>query len=238
MPFTIRYDKRELTPFKIVNDQSVNPFPMDDVQVQLVNGELMVYMRGHIGPNGENPGALVAFDVPLVNDVLGAQMLYSGLDYEMKIDDASASLLRCFETDLKWCIAAPPNSGTNIPNVMDGSAQKNYFEGGTWQIDDASQSWKDSGFKPGPFPANQWNKVTTRQSINPAKNQFSFLSITDGGATFTIPPTLQNLPLLNTNWDGSAVQVPQLCLQETGFVVVWLRNISAIFSDSPIPTGA
>ena len=231
---TLRYDNIEATAFKIVNDPSVNPFPMDDVQVQLVNGELMVYMRGHVGPSGQQPGALVAFTLPVVNNVLGAQMIYSGLNYEMKIDEASSALLRCFESDLKWCIAAPPNSTTNISNVMDGSSQKNYAEGGMWQIDNAVPVWVDSGFKPGPFPPNQWNRVAIRQSINPTTNQFSFLSITDGGATFSIPPNLRPLPLLSTNWDGTAVQVPQLCLQKTGFVVVWIRNVSAIFSDAPI----
>lgn len=233
----LTYSNLEKTPFTINNTTDVNPWPMQDVQVQYVNGVLYVYMRGQVGPTGELPGALVGFTVPVVGNINGAQALYAGLDYEVKIDDISSSMLQCFESDLKWCIAAPPDPTTSILNVVDGSSQKVYASNGMWQIDNAnSASWVNTGFMTRPFPPNQWNKVATRQSLNPAAGEFSFVSITDGAATYNIPPNLQSLPLLKTNWNATGVQF-QIALNKTGFATFEVRNVSALFSDQPIPPG-
>jgi hypothetical protein len=224
----IGFPNIELYPATINNTVDVNPYPMDDVQIQVVNGELVICMRGHVGPKGELPGALVGFTLPVVNTVLGKQMLYSSLEYEIKSDEASLSQIGCVETDLKWCIEAATDPASPIANVMGGDAQKH---NGAWEI---YNDWVGkTSFHPGPFAANTWTKVALRHAINPSKGQFSFTSIIDGSKTFIVPSTLQNMPMLVTNWAATGVQI-QLCLNRTGFAVIALRNITVRFSDSPI----
>ncbi len=229
---SIHYDNIENTPYRIANDPSVNPFPMDDVQVQLVLGELIIYMRGHIGPNGDYPGALVGFTLPVVNTVNGTQMLYSSLSYEVSLDELSTALLEAFESDLKWCVQAAPNANANIPNIVDGSAQKVYSKGSMWQVDDAKGNWTDTGFAPGRFPPNQWIKVTTRQQYDPVNKAFSFLSITDNDVAGVVPAGMRPLPMLHSNWGATGIQF-QLVLFKTGFITLRLRNVSVVFSDTP-----
>lgn len=215
--------ERQASLWQIYNDPSVNPQPMDDVRIQSMSDGMCVYMRGHLGPNGEYPGALVArkLKIPTIPDTI---LAYSGLDYEVYFEDVS--LLAASEGDLKNCWTPAPNPNTQIANVMDGSAQ--LLQSGAWQIDNAVPKWVDTGFKPGLFTAGTWSKVSTRQKMN-SDGTFSFLSITDRGKLFTLPP--QNLPLVQSNW-GTVLAVQfQIDIFAAGFVVAKYRNVNVTVSD-------
>lgn len=221
MATLITYSNLERQPWTVYNDASVNPTAMDDVQIG--QGEVLtVYMRG----SKPWAGALVAWKESIPT-LPGMNLAYSALDFEVWIDSDTLSLLAALEADLKNCWqAAPPP--TTIANIMDGSCQLTLSEGGMWQIDSAAGVWADTGIK-GTLAPNAWNKISTRQKMN-GDGTFSFLSI--NGAP--IPASMQNLPLLKSNWSTVLCVQMQMDINAPGFVVASYRNITVTLSDEAI----
>ena len=228
MSTTAIYSNVERRAYQIVNNITVNAIPMDNIEVYPVGDHVCITMSG----SQPNAGALVAFKIPPPTTP-GAQLVYSGLDFDEMMDDDSLAVLKCKESDLKnvWT----PANGVSVNNVMDGSAQLNQ---GAWQIDDATRpvpNWVSTGFAPGPLTAGKWNHVSLRHVYDPVKGTFSFLSITDRGQRYLIPSAMQNIPLLGSTWDQVLAAQFQLCLAQPGAVTWRIRGVTVIVSDETIP---
>lgn len=221
----------ESQPWKIVNDQSVNPVPVDAMFAEKINDELEVFISSS-KPYG---GALAHCPrpVPMIN---GTVLPYLGLDMQVKIPAAAAQLMRCLETDCKVAVISAPNGATPIQNLCDFSTQIKLFDGNKIQIDDQNQHWIDTGLAVPSLPIDTWFSWSGRFKIDVANKKFSVLAFIINGATYTVPQTLQGLNWQTTNW-GQAVE-PSLQLDDNtvpGAFAVEYRGITLIWDDQPIP---
>lgn len=157
---------------------------------------------------------------------------FAGLDYECFLSAADAQFLQVMETDLK-AVLNPWSSGVLIPNVANWSVQKNLAAGGMWQIDDVNGDWVDTGFNPGPLSVDTWIPVSLRFSVDWSNLKSSVLSIKENGKIGMIPPALQNVSLLPSNWSTALNTQLQICLSKAGGVALQYRNVVVTLNSSP-----
>jgi len=218
----------ESQPWKIVNDTSVNPVPVDSILEEEIGNALEVFISAS-KPYG---GALVYTPrpVPLIN---GNPLAYVGMDMEIYLPDEAAQFLRCLETDLKISLLSPPAGGT-AQNLVDFSSQVELFNNGNLQIDNGAGSWTDAGFTLGALPVDTWFPWSARYQIDVPNKKFSVLSFSITSKTFAIPAALQGIPWHTTNWVQTAH--PQLQLDDNttaAAMFVKYRNISLTWCDQP-----
>ena len=154
-----------------------------------------------------SPGA-AEFGLILAPPQVGADLVYWTYGFRYKISSASLDLLvngGRHENDVKFCFTAAPNPGTKIQNIANGSVQRNYSNGGEWDIDDGAGGWAPTGIVPSLPRADTWNTVEHRFSIDAKGLSMTVVSLSENGILFPVNKTFAfNL----SNW-GQAV-APQI----------------------------
>lgn len=189
---------------------SINPVLADAILSQNLTGQSLQVSMISSKAYG---GGLVSLNqpVPMIN---GAPLPYLKMYWKINPSVEAAALARCYECDAKIIFPAAPNSSTQIQNEYDGSAQLNLAEGGMWQIDDATPTWVDTGYKPGPFPAGVWTPFTIVYKLDYTAKTLSVISIAQGNnAAYAIPATLQNIAAHNSNWAMYVNNIPEPLLK-------------------------
>jgi hypothetical protein len=158
---------------------------------------------------------------------IGAQLPYFGLDLQVLVTQWDMPLLGRLEIDVKRVDTAA--SGTPIPNVANGSTQLN-FSTGDWQIDGSPPGWLATGFKPA-LAHDTWTPVRIRYLVQDGK--FSVLSTAWGTQAFNVPPSMQGLPLQQSNWAQVAAVQLQTEILARGALTVLYKGIQLSYSDKP-----
>ena len=116
------------------------------------------------------------------------------LSYQIRVSQTGALYAQVYETDLIIVDATG--------NRYNGSTQLNNYEGGEWQIANATDGWVDTGYKPGLLPPDVWTTVAIVYKVNWQAATLSVLSISQGGTVFSgISPSLENVPATkNSGW--------------------------------------
>jgi len=142
--------------------------------------------------------------------------------YQIRPSQTATIYAQVYETDLMIVDA----SG----NRFNGSCQINNYEGGMWQIANASGGWVDTGFKPGLLPPDVWTQVSVVYLVNWQKLTLSVVSIEQGSQVFSgIAPALQNIPATQkSGWQPSIldVQIQDGMDSEPGGFSRDMRNIT------------
>lgn len=218
------------TDWLLENGTNVNPIPADQfVGTHLDDGTFRIVNVS----SRKWGGALLTNkrQVPFITDSTMSNVTYVGLDMLFWIDPGDFSWLWAHETDLKIVVKSAPNASTKIPNVYDFSGQVNMSTGGMVQIDKDGK-WTDTGIKLPPKPG-AWNLLQWRYKMDVAGSTFSVLSINE----HEVDPSLQNQPLLVSNWGKvSAVQL-QNEVGKPGSLGIKYRGVHLLYSPEPIPLG-
>jgi hypothetical protein len=204
---------------------SVNPVPPDAyIPTPLPTGALKV-TNVSSKPFG---GALVTAKriVPIIP---GVSLPYFGLDMLLYISSFDLPTLGRLEIDVKVATPAAPSSTTPIANIANGSSQLN-MSTGQWQIDTSPPGWINTGFAPILTP-DVWMPLSFRYMYGNGK--YSVLSCAFGEQRFTVPSSLQGLPMQMSNWaQVAAVQLQTEVMQPGGLSTIY-NQIELSWSDQP-----
>ena len=214
----------ELQPWIVQTGPNINPVPADSFTATLIPGGILKVVNTSSKAWG---GALVTCKPPEMDQVNSYANPYFGLDLEIYVPPADLANLGRLELDVKRCVV-PAQAGVMIPNIGNGSTQLN-FSTGQWQIDKSPPGWTDTGFEPILPPA--WTPISFRHVMN--ASGYSVMSTKWGDTSFSVPASMQNLPLQESNWaQVMAVQI-QTEVVAPGTVTIYLRNINLSVSDGP-----
>lgn len=218
----------EKKPWKVVNDLSVNPVPMDSYFPELINDELEIFSvasKPYGGALAHCPRPVPTFNGSFITP-------YMRLDTLIKIPATAAQLLRCLELDAKTALFPAP-AGQTAQNLVDFSTQIKLFDGGKIQIDDQNMHWIDTGLAVGTLPIDTWFPWSAKFFIDSANKKYSVLSFDIAGAHYDVPSSLQNLTWQSSNW-GMASEPSLQCDDNTapGAFVVDYKLIHQYWSDT------
>ena len=173
----------------------------------------------------------------------GTPLPYFELSMDLYFPAAAWKLYKSHEMDCKiWWpgYTAPVPAFPTIANMNNNSLQ--WLRSGMFQIS-GSNPWTDTGFNPGPPPAEEWVTVVFRYYMNFGYKTFGPLSLSALGQTATtFPSEFQNMPCQQSNWTmgsppaafqgGVSTQLQPTLNTVGGAYFVRHRNINNRWSDN------
>ena len=213
----------ELQPWLTQSGADINPVAAKSFTAALIPGDVLEVINESTLAMG---GALVTCKPPSLLPANTLANPYFGLDLEVYVPPASMANLARLELDVKRVIVDA--KGQTIANVADGSTEMNYSTG-FWQIDKAGGGWVNTAFTP--LLPSCWTQLSFRYWMS--ADRYSVLSTNWGGMAYPVPATMQNLPLLESNWASVVAVQIQFEVFQPGTIALYFRDINLSVSAEP-----
>lgn len=206
-------------------DSDVNPIPAVISAANAQDGSMQVTYTATKAEGGGLVSWTTAFPAN------GTAYPYIGLDLKRRISSDSFEFLAQWENDM-ILTAIDQSQVTNPallkPSWVPGSTQRNFASlAGAWEIDPA---WTKTGFVGAPVQPDVWMTLSLRGYVDWTNEVFSMLSINDNGTLFTVPSTLQKVPLKPMKWAPVVKIQLQAEVNASGSVVIDYLNVNFTMS--------